>query len=100
MTPVLINSCNVMDFGFDPFDSKRLAVACDDGRVRVWSVPEGGLLQQTNEPQFSFAAHADKIQARVPQLTLSIYHRFRTYHEIPFGQVLRKLGELIVRQLG
>ena len=65
MTPVLINECNVMDFGFDPFDPRRLAVACDDGRVRVWTIPEGGLLQQTNEPQFSFAAHADKIQASV-----------------------------------
>ena len=62
VTPVLINGCNVMDFGFDPFDGSRLAVACDDGRVRVWAVPEGGLLQQTNEPQISFAAHADKIQ--------------------------------------
>ena len=44
------------------FNGSRLAVACDDGRVRVWAVPEGGLLQQTNEPQISFAAHADKIQ--------------------------------------
>ena len=26
VTPVLINGCNVMDFGFDPFDGRRLAV--------------------------------------------------------------------------
>ena len=31
VTPVLINGCNVMDFGFDPFDGRRLAVACNDG---------------------------------------------------------------------
>ena len=74
MTPVLINGCNVMDFGFDPFDPRRLAVACDDGRVRVWTIPEGGLLAQTNEPEFSFAAHADKIQASLSGC--NYYHRF------------------------
>ena len=49
---VLINSCNVMDFGFDPFDSRRLAVACDDGRVRVWSIPEEGLVHQGQDSHF------------------------------------------------
>lgn len=39
----------------------RLAVACDDGYVRIWKIPEGGLVQQVNEPHMMFAAHADKI---------------------------------------
>ena len=85
--PVLINGTSVMDFAFDPFDNSRyakparvllvyedksasifififisrLAVACDDGYVRVWKIPEGGLVQQVNEPDMMFAAHADKI---------------------------------------
>ena len=59
--PVLINGTSVMDFAFDPFDNSRLAVACDDGYVRIWKIPDGGLVQQVNEPDMMFAAHADKI---------------------------------------
>ncbi len=62
VTPVLINATSVMDFGFDPFDNSRLVAACDDGRVRLWKIPDGGLVQQMNEPEAAFSAHADKIQ--------------------------------------
>jgi hypothetical protein len=62
VTPVLINACNVMDFAFDPFNTSRLVAACDDGRVRVWQIPEGGLVQQINDPEADFLAHSDKIQ--------------------------------------
>ena len=31
VVPVLINGTTVMDFGFDPFENRRLATACDDG---------------------------------------------------------------------
>ena len=30
--------------------------------VRVWEIPEGGLVTPTNEPVFKFPAHAEKIQ--------------------------------------
>ena len=62
VTPVLINGTTVMDFGFDPFDNARLVAGCDDGDVRLWRIPEDGLTRQTNEPEASFPAHAEKIQ--------------------------------------
>nr|XP_023013175.1 coronin-7 isoform X1 [Leptinotarsa decemlineata] len=59
--PALVNGNNIMDFAWDPFDFCRLAVACDDGVVKLWRIPEGGLLEPTNEPESELNAHSDKI---------------------------------------
>ncbi|XP_049538701.1 coronin-7 isoform X5 [Anopheles darlingi] len=57
----LVNKQNIMDFQWDPFDAKRLAVACDDGSVKLWLIPDGGLIEPTNEPAAELVAHTDKI---------------------------------------
>ena len=49
VTPVLINGTTVLDFAFDPFDKTRLVAGCDDGIIRVWKIPEGGLTCQVND---------------------------------------------------
>ncbi|XP_055540913.1 coronin-7 isoform X2 [Wyeomyia smithii] len=59
--PSLVNGNNIMDFQWDPFDNKRLAVACDDGLVKIWAIPDGGLTEPTNEPEKELVAHSDKI---------------------------------------
>ncbi|XP_049863280.1 coronin-7 isoform X4 [Schistocerca gregaria] len=59
--PTLVQGTNVMDFAWDPFDSSRLAVACDDGTIRLWLVPEGGLPEPTNTPDQILAGHSEKI---------------------------------------
>lgn len=59
--PALVNGNSIMDFCWDPFDTGRLAVACDDGTIRLWNIPEDGLLEPTNTPQYEFNAHSDKI---------------------------------------
>ncbi|XP_037813204.1 coronin-7 isoform X2 [Lucilia sericata] len=59
--PSLVNGSNIMDFQWDPYDAKRLAVACDDGMVKLWRIPEGGLLEPTNAPEQELTAHSDKI---------------------------------------
>ncbi|XP_057659505.1 coronin-7 isoform X1 [Diorhabda carinulata] len=59
--PALVHGNNVMDFAWDPFDTKRLAVACDDGVIKLWRIPENGLTEQTNEADEEFNAHSDKI---------------------------------------
>lgn len=59
--PALVHGNNVMDFAWDPFDNHRLAVACDDGVIKLWKIPEGGLAEPTNEPESEFNAHSDKI---------------------------------------
>ncbi|XP_052868996.1 coronin-7 [Anopheles cruzii] len=59
--PTLVNKQNIMDFQWDPFDPTRLAVACDDGVVKLWTIPDGGLTEPTNEPSAELVAHSDKI---------------------------------------
>lgn len=59
--PSLVNGSSIMDFQWDPFNSRRLAVACDDGMVKLWTIPEGGLTEPTNEPFQEYVAHSDKI---------------------------------------
>lgn len=59
--PALVHGNNIMDFAWDPFDNQRLVVACDDGTVKLWRIPETGLVETTNEPEHEFNAHSDKI---------------------------------------
>ncbi|XP_014219371.1 coronin-7 isoform X2 [Copidosoma floridanum] len=59
--PALVHGATVMDFQWDPFDNQRLAVACDDGMIRLWEIPSCGLTEPTNEPSYTIEAHTDKI---------------------------------------
>ncbi|KAL1116265.1 hypothetical protein AAG570_005760 [Ranatra chinensis] len=59
--PTLVNASNVMDFAWDPFDNSRLAAGCDDGIIKLWTIPEGGLSEPTNVPQAVLQAHTEKI---------------------------------------
>uniref|UniRef100_A0A1L8E5J6 Coronin n=1 Tax=Nyssomyia neivai TaxID=330878 RepID=A0A1L8E5J6_9DIPT len=59
--PSLVNGSNIMDFQWDPFNASRLAVACDDGIVRLWIVPADGLTEPINTPHSELVAHSDKI---------------------------------------
>ncbi|XP_052744799.1 coronin-7 isoform X2 [Bicyclus anynana] len=59
--PSLLHPAPLQDWTFDPFSDQRLMVACDDGLLREWIIPEGGLQESTNEPKRTFSAHPDKI---------------------------------------
>ncbi|KQS30505.1 coronin-7 isoform X4 [Drosophila erecta] len=59
--PSLVNGSNIMDFQWDPFNAQRLAVACDDGIVKIWHIEAGGLSEPTNTPAGELTAHLDKI---------------------------------------
>lgn len=59
--PSLVNGSNVMDFQWDPFNTQRLAVACDDGIVKLWLISSSGLTESTNKPEKELIAHGDKI---------------------------------------
>ncbi|CAH0770610.1 unnamed protein product [Bemisia tabaci] len=59
--PTLVNGTNVMDFAWDPFNSSRLIAVCDEGSIKEWIVPEGGLQEPTNSPKHSFSCNSDKI---------------------------------------
>ncbi|KAF9805154.1 hypothetical protein SFRURICE_013347 [Spodoptera frugiperda] len=59
--PALLHPAPLQDWAWDPFRPTRLLVACDDGLVREWIIPEDGLQESTNEPARTFSAHPDKI---------------------------------------
>ncbi|CAH2055926.1 unnamed protein product, partial [Iphiclides podalirius] len=59
--PALLHAAPLNDCAWDPFRDTRLLVACDDGLVREWLLPEDGLQESTNEPHRTFSAHPDKI---------------------------------------
>ncbi|KAG4075646.1 hypothetical protein HA402_003471 [Bradysia odoriphaga] len=59
--PSLVNGSNIMDFQWNPFDASMLAVACDDGIVKMWRIPDEGLNEPTNVPESELPAHSDKI---------------------------------------
>lgn len=61
VTPALVNGSNIMDFQWDPFNARHLVVACDDGSIKIWEIPEGGLTESTNVPYQQFNAHSEKI---------------------------------------
>ena len=48
--PALVNTGEVLDFTFNPFDPHMIAAACDDSYVRVWKIPPGGITEDTSEP--------------------------------------------------
>lgn len=59
--PALVHGSKVMDFMWDPFNNSRLAVGDDSGKLWLWTISSGGLKEQTNEADFTMAAHAEKI---------------------------------------
>ena len=41
---------HIQDQGFDPFNQNRVASVCSDGKLRVWNIPQEGLLTSMNSP--------------------------------------------------
>lgn len=59
--PTVQNSANVADLCWDPFSPRRLAVAGEDAKIRLWQVPEGGLVDTLTEPDLVLQGHTEKI---------------------------------------
>ncbi|RUP51924.1 hypothetical protein BC936DRAFT_144358 [Jimgerdemannia flammicorona] len=55
-------SAEVTDFKFDPFDPTVLVTSSDDAKIRVWKIPEEGLVDDVAEPTAVLSApHMDRI---------------------------------------
>ncbi|XP_033742691.1 coronin-7-like isoform X2 [Pecten maximus] len=59
--PVLQHKSKVLDYVWDPFDDSRLVVACDDAKIWVWNIPEGGLTETLTEASQYLQGHMEKI---------------------------------------
>lgn len=58
---LLCGNGSIGDFAFDPFDDHRLAVGCNDAKVKVWIIPEDGLTLNSSEPDFELIGHNDRV---------------------------------------
>uniref|UniRef100_A0A8C5QU00 Coronin n=1 Tax=Leptobrachium leishanense TaxID=445787 RepID=A0A8C5QU00_9ANUR len=59
--PTVQNTVPVMDLAWDPFNPHRLVTGGEDGRIRVWQIPNGGLVETITEPQAALTAHNERI---------------------------------------
>ncbi|XP_071127168.1 coronin-7-like isoform X1 [Mytilus edulis] len=60
-TPVLQHKSKATDYVWDPFNDSRLAVSCDDAKVWIWNIPEGGLAETVTEPSMYLRGHTEKL---------------------------------------
>ncbi|NWH69849.1 CORO7 protein, partial [Piaya cayana] len=59
--PTIQNGAAVADLAWDPFEPRRLAVAGEDAKIRLWRIPEGGLRETLQEPEAILRGHTEKI---------------------------------------
>ncbi|KAJ3210910.1 Coronin-2B, partial [Clydaea vesicula] len=59
--PCLINGADVLDFKFNPFEANELITAAEDGKIRLFVLPEDGLKEDLEIPHAIFSAHPAKI---------------------------------------
>ncbi|KAK0043020.1 coronin-7 [Biomphalaria pfeifferi] len=59
--PVIQNGSKVADFAWDPFDDSRLVVVTDNAKINVWTIPDGGITQNLEQPDISLKGHMEKI---------------------------------------
>lgn len=59
--PIIQNGSKVADFAWDPFNDRRLVVVTDSAKINVWLIPEGGLVENLEAPEFSMTGHKEKI---------------------------------------
>lgn len=57
----IVNKSKVSDFQWDPFDEETLAVACDDGIVKIWKIGENGLDRWLEEPTIELRGHVERL---------------------------------------
>ncbi|NXG66903.1 CORO7 protein, partial [Hemiprocne comata] len=59
--PTIQNGAAVADLSWDPFDPRRLAVAGEDAKIRLWRIPEEGLGETLQKPEAILQGHTEKI---------------------------------------
>ncbi|KAJ3159447.1 Coronin-7 [Geranomyces michiganensis] len=58
--PAIVCGSDLLDFHLNPFDPTMILTANDDGKVRLWNVPQNGLENHCGEPKLSFTAHTNR----------------------------------------
>lgn len=61
MPSLIVANCKIGDFAFNPFDNFEVAIGCSDGTVKIWSIPENGLISSSEVPSSELTGHTDRI---------------------------------------
>ncbi|XP_068100274.1 coronin-7 isoform X1 [Hyperolius riggenbachi] len=59
--PSIENTVPVTDLTWDPFNPHRLVTGGEDGRIKVWIIPEGGLKETVTDPHSVLIGHNERI---------------------------------------
>jgi len=52
---------NVLDVAWNPFDENEIAAADENGEVKIWTIPDGGLTCNLEDPKLVLAGHNKKV---------------------------------------
>ena len=55
------NFVSILDVKWNPFDDNVIASASEDCRVRVWRIPQGGLVSDLHQPLVTLTGHRSDI---------------------------------------
>jgi coronin-1B/1C/6 len=58
---IFAHNGGVLDFEFDPFNPQRLLSCSEDGTVKSWLIPPGGMVEHLKEPEAVLKTHAKKV---------------------------------------
>lgn len=59
--PTIENGVPVVDLVFSPFDDSLLLTASEDGMIREWKIPQGGIKEQMTKPTSTLQSHTEKL---------------------------------------
>lgn len=59
--PTIENTVPVTDLTWDPFNPQRLVTGGEDGRIKVWIIPQGGLKETISDPHSVLIGHNERI---------------------------------------
>jgi len=57
------HSSQIYDLQFSPFDDNLLATGADDGRLRLWNLPQDGLTSDLSSPSLDLQEHRKRVAA-------------------------------------
>jgi len=59
--PLIVQEDGINEFNFNPFHDNLIATASQDGSVKLWDIPEGGLRGDLSHPVANLVGHSKRL---------------------------------------